>query len=491
MVASLSLSYKSFRTSSFVLLVLALGGVADTATRQCAGGTCPVAFAQLKSSLQVHAKKAASPADGDDQSCAVDFIIGIDASLSIKGEWATQVGFAKKLASELLEANSENRVALYWFNCVAEEVSSFSQNAADIQSALDDLTYNNIKDGCTNHPTGFMLATEIFSSDGRKDAKKLHVLITDGVPYKAESSCKGLGKGSDLPDACKSAPHKKACRCAITMANKNRHYTTWTIGVSNGNGHQGDALPALASSPDKFKEITFQDLKDNLDAVVAPLTQSVAGNACSCGPLDIVVGIDASLSIKTEWGTQVGFAKKLVSGFLDANSENRVAAYWFNCKAREVSPFSQSSSNVQSALDNLKYAQIKDGCTDHPSGFKFASDAFEKGREGVEKVHVLITDGVPYKATKACKSLQIGSRAAEVCATGPHIESCECAITIAEENRHFTTWTVGVTNGMGHEGHALRALASSESMYLEATFEGLRNNADELVATLASGLCQR
>merc|ERR1719367_220236 len=131
----------------------------------------------------------------------------------------------------LLSKNSENRLAVYYFNDAAEQVSSFSQSVSDLQSALDGLSYNKIKAQATNHPAGFQFVAETFEIDGRPSlsgSEKIHLLITDGVPYKACKHITGAEVNAlPLPAACESVEEKKNddCKCAISVANQNRQYT--------------------------------------------------------------------------------------------------------------------------------------------------------------------------------------------------------------------------------------------------------------------------
>merc|ERR1719261_1972766 len=221
-----------------------------------------------------------------------DFVIGIDASNSIGVKnWPVEVSFANSVISELLGMGAGHRVATYYFAGEATMVSDFSDDAAALQSALSALEYKDVKFGATNHPAGFILSEELFGGSPLDDKKKLHLLITDGQPWK---SCAHLTKAqvTALPctPACqnregtcdyvskKGKPTGAYCKCALHTADAfNNKYVTYTVGVLNKNGRTGEKkLQGMATSPEFYMPATFEDLPSVLAGVTHGVCQDPA-----------------------------------------------------------------------------------------------------------------------------------------------------------------------------------------------------------------------
>jgi len=255
-----------------------------------------------KGALAVNASGAASVlgAVAPTVECAKphDFVIGIDASNSIGVKnWPLEVGFANSVISELLGMGVGHRVATYYFAKEATKVSDFSDDAAALQSALNALSYDGpegVKFGQTNHPAGFFLSEELFGGSPLADSKKLHLLITDGAPWK---SCQHLtdAQVAALPctPACqnkegtcdylnaKGKPSGAYCKCAVHTADAfNSKYATYTVGVLNKKGRSAEGkLKAMATSPDFYLTASFEELPSVIRDVTLGVCQDPSTTA--------------------------------------------------------------------------------------------------------------------------------------------------------------------------------------------------------------------
>ena len=255
-----------------------------------------------KGALAVNASGAASVlgAVAPTVECAKphDFVIGIDASNSIGVKnWPLEVGFANSVISELLGMGVGHRVATYYFAKEATKVSDFSDDAAALQSALNALSYDGpegVKFGQTNHPAGFFLSEELFGGSPLADSKKLHLLITDGAPWK---SCQHLtdAQVAALPctPACqnkegtcdylnkKGKPSGAYCKCAVHTADAfNSKYATYTVGVLNKKGRtDAKKLMAMATSSDFYLTADFEELPSVIKDVTLGVCQDPSTTA--------------------------------------------------------------------------------------------------------------------------------------------------------------------------------------------------------------------
>ena len=132
--------------------------------------------------------------------CVVDIALVIDMSGSIedtgKGNWALQMGFIKRLISNLEVGKDKSRIAAVTFGNKAElhfTLDTYS-NVDDVLAHIDRIPYEG---GNTNTTGGLQVANQqIFSPSGgdRTNVQDLVVLITDGNPTRAKEQLPGTAK---------------------------------------------------------------------------------------------------------------------------------------------------------------------------------------------------------------------------------------------------------------------------------------------------------
>jgi len=235
---------------------------------------------------------------------------------------------------------------------------------------------------------------------------------------------------------------------------------------------------------------------------VKPIRKAGATDECA-KPHDFVIGIDASNSIGFDnWPIEVDFANSVIGELLGAGAGHRVATYYFAGVATKVSDFSSDSAALQSALSALKYEDVKFGATNHPAGFFLAEELLDAETTTSDKVHLLITDGKPFKS---CTHLNTQAEIdALPCPTAcqdkkgtcdrmskkgrPIGEYCKCAVSAAQQfNAKYPTYTVGVLGKKGRLGdEELQAMSSSPEFYMPANFDELSS----VLADVTAGVCQ-
>lgn len=129
---------------------------------------------------------------GTPQKRPIDVILAIDCSDSMGDS-----GFlshsslyyaknaAKNFASELLQNGNEsnNRIAVVKFNDKGSKVQGLTNNLSSVDDALDSLKAN----GNTNIKDAFLISKNEVISNARKDAEKVIILLSDGVPNRPKN----------------------------------------------------------------------------------------------------------------------------------------------------------------------------------------------------------------------------------------------------------------------------------------------------------------
>lgn len=135
-----------------------------------------------------------------------------------------------------------------------------------------------------------------------------------------------------------------------------------------------------------------------------------------------MIMIDASKSVAGGWSHQARFAARVIDEITDDGNpdQHSLNVHYFNYNTVPIGSgsqepnslgiFSTDGAKLAQAVKSLRYTSIVGGATDHPQCFETATDAFKKvGREGAEKVLILITDGATHNGK--CKGVNEGKGA--------------------------------------------------------------------------------
>jgi len=236
--------------------------------------------------------------------------LAIDASKSVTSDgWSVQSQFAVELVNGLIGNGNPNGHAIipYYFNDDANLIGqSGSKNAAgawqsdasSVMSAIERLSYPNIRAGSTDHPQVFLTAEANFNK-GRPSSDKVLVLITDGDTHKGKD-CKRNSKSTveaKIGKCTKGGTHVCAfgrvkgkgvecdmqkCMCGVYTSSlyKDKGFQLVIVGIANQH-HIGEAdaglfkkvMAAMASPGSSFYAQNFEDLLPLTPTVLSFLNQ--------------------------------------------------------------------------------------------------------------------------------------------------------------------------------------------------------------------------
>lgn len=231
-----------------------------------------------------------------------DFFVAIDASNSVgRRNWPAQANFLSHLVTKVLGGGnpSKHRMNVHFFNGVTapltppstgtdataegkndgpndypdkqdfNNIGTFVDQEAELKLKVDNLKYDDIKFGKTDHPQVFITAKKAFESDTSPN-KQILILITDGETHKGEG-CNDLDEQEviNVVGDCKAQPPQthacwrsdptktcklEKCMCGLYKADEfKQKYPVVVVGVTNKNqGMLRKTLQQLSSSPNEL-----------------------------------------------------------------------------------------------------------------------------------------------------------------------------------------------------------------------------------------------
>jgi uncharacterized protein YegL len=113
-----------------------------------------------------------------------DIVLVIDQSGSMDGDALDYaIVAAVKFCKDTLDRTEETRIAVVAYDSYAHEVIEFTRDFNDLKTQIEDIQSG----GSTNMRGALDLADEMTAQDGRSDAKKVIVLLSDGLPNTGET----------------------------------------------------------------------------------------------------------------------------------------------------------------------------------------------------------------------------------------------------------------------------------------------------------------
>jgi len=234
-----------------------------------------------------------------------DIVVAIDASKSVENVgWNAEAKFGGELVNAITAKGnpSGHQISVYWFNedvmavpgagKAPNQVGSWSNDGAMLQSEILKLSYPSIRAGSTDHPQVFVTAGDVWKAPGARPsaAGKTLVLITDGethsgldCPKEADRAaveaeigygpCTHNEKHPCEPRGC----DMKKCMCGLYKASlfkktgarliiagvKNLHHVSSTEG-----GVFERQMQVMASPNSAFVADNFEDLDKIVEQVV-------------------------------------------------------------------------------------------------------------------------------------------------------------------------------------------------------------------------------
>lgn len=109
-----------------------------------------------------------------------DVMVLVDGSGSISDpDYATQAAAVQGLFDSFAIGAADNRFGIVQFGTSASLVSGLSDDAAQLSTALSNMTQDL---GQTNYAAAFTLAANEFTANARAGAQQVVILLTDGTP---------------------------------------------------------------------------------------------------------------------------------------------------------------------------------------------------------------------------------------------------------------------------------------------------------------------